>query len=155
MFVRCLNIVVLFGLLTTIFWLTKLKVCNAFFTKKLAGLANEPYYICLLLLNLESLEYRQLTQDLVLCYKIHHRLVDNELSDALPRPDCTITRGHSFRLHKVSCSIDATKYCFTNRIHDIWNELPGSVVDSESVAVFEKRLRSVDISARLRYPCFI
>ena len=130
---------------------------NAFFTKRLAGLANEPYYIRLLLLNLESLEHRRLTQDLVLCYKIHHRLVDTELCNALPRSVCTITRGHSFRLHKVSCSIDATKYFFTNRIHAIWNELPGSVVDSESVTVFEKRLRSVDVdvSARLRYPCFI
>jgi hypothetical protein len=60
--------------------------------------------------------------------------------------------------------LDYTKYraalmlqniFFTNRIHDIWNELHGSVVDSESVAVFKKRLRSVDISACLRYPCFI
>ena len=133
----------------------KIEGVQRFFTKRLAGLANEPYHIRLLLLNLESLEYRRLTQDLVLCYKMHHRLVDTELCDALPRPVCTITRGHSFRLHKVSCSIDATKYFFTNRIHDIWNELPGSVVDSESVAVFKKRLRSVDISARLRYPSFI
>jgi hypothetical protein len=56
--------------------------------------------------------------------------------------------------------LDYTKYraalmlhsiFFTNRIHDIWNELPGSVVDSESVAVFNKRLHGVDLSVRLRY----
>jgi uncharacterized membrane protein YbhN (UPF0104 family) len=46
-------------------------------------------------------------------------------------------------------------FCFTNRIHDTWNELPGSVVNSESVTVFKKRLPSVDLSARLHYPCFI
>ena len=80
-----------------------------FFTKRLAGLANEPYHIHLLLLNLESLEYRWLTQDLVLCYKIHQRLVDTEVYNALPRPVCTVIRGHLVRIHKGSCSIDATK----------------------------------------------
>jgi hypothetical protein len=44
------------------------------------------------------------------------------------------------------------KYFVTNRINDVWNELPGSVVDSESIAVFKRRLRNVNLPARLRYP---
>jgi hypothetical protein len=133
----------------------KIEGVQHFFTKRLAGHTNESYYVRLLLLKLESLEYRRLTQDLVLCDKIHLRLVDTEVYNALPRPVRTITRGQSFRLHKVSCSIDATKCVFTCRIHYVWNELPDSAVNSESVAVFEKRLRSVDLSAHLCYRCFI
>jgi hypothetical protein len=66
------------------------------FTANLAGLASEPYYIRLLLPNSGSLKYRRLTQDLDLCYKVHHRLVDAKLQNALPRPVCTTIRGRSF-----------------------------------------------------------
>jgi hypothetical protein len=132
----------------------KLEGVQRFFTKRLEGLAHEPYHIRLFLLNLESLEYRRLFQDLILCYKVYHRLVDTELYQALSRPTCTITRGHSSRLQKISCRIDATKYFFTNRIHDAWNDLPCAVVDTESLALFKKRLGSVNLSAYLRYGCF-
>jgi hypothetical protein len=119
----------------------KLEGVQCFFTKRLEGLAHEPYNIRLFIFNLESLEYRRLVQALILCYNVCHRLVDTELYHALPRSTCTITRGHSSKLKKVSCRTDTTKYFFTKRIHDVWNELPCSVVDSESVALFKERLR--------------
>jgi hypothetical protein len=103
----------------------KIKGVKRFFTNTLGGLANEPNSIRLLLLNLEYLDYRCLTQNPVLCYKVHHRLVETELLNAQLRRVCTMTslRGYSFRLHKVSCSTDASKY-FTNQINDVWNKLP-------------------------------
>jgi hypothetical protein len=70
-----------------------------------------------------------------------HRLVDTELYQALSRPTCTITRGHSSRLQKISCRIDATKYFFTNRIHDAFNDLPCAVFDTDSLALFKKTIR--------------
>jgi hypothetical protein len=73
-----------------------------FFTKRLAGLTNEPYYIRILLLNLESAEYRRLTQNLVLCYKVHHKLTDTEPHNALHRPVFTIT---------TDTRLEYTKYC--------------------------------------------
>jgi hypothetical protein len=132
----------------------KLEGVQRFFTKRLDGLAHEPYHIRLFLLNLESLEYRRLFQDLILCYKVYHRLVDTELYQALSRPTCTITRGHSSRLQKISCRIDATKYFFTNRIHDAWNDLSCAVVDTDSLALLKKRLGSINLCAYLRYDCF-
>jgi hypothetical protein len=64
------------------------------------------------------------------------------------------TRGHSFKLHKVLCSLDATKYFFTNRIHEVWNELPASVVASGTITLFKRRLHNINLCAHLRYPCF-
>jgi ribonuclease P/MRP protein subunit RPP40 len=131
----------------------KIEGVQRFFTKRLVGLTHEPYNIRLFLLNLESLEHRRLIQDLILCFKVFHRLLDTELCNALPGAVCTITRGHSSKLQKVSCKIDTTKYFLTNRIVDIWNKLPSTVVDAESVALFKKRLRGINFSPHLRYPC--
>ena len=132
----------------------KIEGVQRFFTKKLERLGNTPYPTRLILLQLESLEYRRLIHDLVLCYKIQHRLIDTELYHAFPLSAYTTTRGHLFKLYKVQCSIDATKYFFSNRIIDVWNALPVSVVTSHTIASFKQQLHSINFCAHLRYPCF-
>ena len=132
----------------------KIESVQRFFTKHLDGMSNTVYPTRLILLQLESLEYRRLINDLVLCYKIQHGLIDTELYNALPRSACSTTRGHSFKLYKTPCSIDATKYFFSNRIHDAWNELPASVVASETITSFKQQLHRINFCAHLRYPCF-
>ena len=126
-----------------------------FFTKRLGGLYTYvPYCTRLTILQLESLKYRRLVNDLVLCYKMQHRLINTELCSALHQSVCTTTRGHPLKLQKISCSIDATKYFFTNRLHDSWNSLPASVVTSETLHLFKQRLYSTNLNAYLHYPCF-
>jgi hypothetical protein len=88
----------------------KIEGVQCFFTKRLARLANESHNVHLLLLNLESLEYQRLTQHLVLCYKIHHRLVVTELYNALPRPVCIIN---------MSARSDYTKYRAASMLQSI------------------------------------
>jgi hypothetical protein len=132
----------------------KIEGVQRFFTKKLDGLCEVPYCTRLVLLQLESLEYRRLVCDLALCYKIQHRLVVTELCNALSRSTYTTTRGHSFKLQKISCSTDVTKYFFTNRLHDLWNELPVSVVAAETANSFKHRLHIINLCAYLRFPCF-
>jgi hypothetical protein len=34
-------------------------------------------------------------------------------------------------------------YLFANGVHDLWNKLPGSVVDSEFIAFFLKKRQSI------------
>jgi hypothetical protein len=63
----------------------KIEGVQRFFTKKLDGWSKVPYYTRLVILQLESPEYKRLVGDLVLCYKIQHRLVDTELCNALTR----------------------------------------------------------------------
>ena len=50
------------------------------------------------------------------------------------------TRGHSFKLEKPRCNLDIRKYCFSNRVVDIWNSLPEHVVYCESLETFKIRL---------------
>jgi hypothetical protein len=124
------------------------------FTKRLDGLSKVPYCTQLVLLQLESLEYRRLVCDLVLCYKIQHRLIDTDLCNASTMSTYTTTRGHPFKLQKIPCSIGVTKYFLTNRLHDVWNNLPISVVTAETVNSFKQRVHSVNLSTYLSFPCF-
>ena len=49
------------------------------------------------------------------------------------------TRGHSMKLNKHHCSIDATKYYFSNRVVNAWNSLPGDTVSAPTVSAFKRR----------------
>lgn len=128
---------------------------HRFLTKTLDGLSNVLDNTRLKLLQLESLEYRRLISDLVLCYKMQHGLVDTEPYDALPRSASVTPKGYSFRLHKVSRSFDVTKYFPTNRIYEVWNGLPASVITSGTITIFKYWLHNINLWVHLHYPCYI
>jgi len=44
------------------------------------------------------------------------------------------------RLQKVRFKYDMRKYCFTNRVANMWNSLPNWVVTVESSNIFQTRL---------------
>ena len=44
------------------------------------------------------------------------------------------------RLQKVRFKYDLRKYCFTNRVVNIWNSLPKWVVTADSINIFKTRL---------------
>ena len=50
------------------------------------------------------------------------------------------TRGHSCKLMKQHCTVDTTKFYFSNRIVTIWNSLSEDVVSALSVTAFKNRL---------------
>ena len=110
-----------------------LKKSIGFFTKRLAGLQKMSYCNRLNTFNLQSLESRQLVNDLVSCYKLFHENFDSSITTTL-NLCAKITRGHSYKLSKLLCTIDATKFYYTNRIVNVWNRLPNSVVCSPTVA---------------------
>ena len=49
-------------------------------------------------------------------------------------------RGHTYKIVKNSFRLDVTKNIFSNRVVDVWNELPQYVVDAETVNSFKARL---------------
>jgi len=51
-----------------------------------------------------------------------------------------ISRGHSHKLFKKRVRLDVGKYCFSNRVCDEWNQLPGEIVNAGSVDSFKGRL---------------
>ena len=57
-------------------------------------------------------------------YKIVTGKYDTVDSPKLEKVDSYITRGNDLRLHKRRSRYDLRKYCFTNKIVDVWNCLP-------------------------------
>jgi len=57
------------------------------------------------------------------------------------------TRGHSFKVLKEHCNINCRLYSFVCRNVNVWNSLPDHVVNSDSVAIFKRRLSSLNLSS--------
>jgi len=51
-----------------------------------------------------------------------------------------VTRGHSLKLTKVSCTRDCWKHFFSNRVVNRWNKLDQQIVGATSVNAFYKGL---------------
>ena len=73
-------------------------------------------------------------------YKIITRIYDKEASPVLKLNLSTITRGSRYKLDTHRTKYDLRKYFFTNRIVNVWNSLPDTVVMSETVKQFKNRL---------------
>lgn len=76
-----------------------------------------------------------------MCYKMLNGLVDMNCSCFLVRETYSPTRGNSFKLAKLPVGSLRDKNFFSNRIVDIWNSLPDSIVTSSFVSCFK---RSID-----------
>jgi hypothetical protein len=52
------------------------------------------------------------------------------------------TRGHDLKLFKPSCCLDCRKYAFSNRVINVWNNLPSDVVAYSTVYSFKHKIDS-------------
>jgi hypothetical protein len=94
------------------------------FTKRVAGLWAVPDTTRLVVLNLQTLEFRRVFCDLVLL----HSKTKSDLSNIFQLNSNLITRGHIVKLYKCHRSLDCAKYYFSNRVTTLWNKLPPKVV---------------------------
>jgi len=69
----------------------------------------------------------------ILC--VNRRLMDCE---------CTF---QGFKVLKEHCNINCRLYSFVCRNVNVWNSLPDHVVNSDSVAIFKRRLSSLNMSS--------
>jgi len=53
---------------------------------------------------------------------------NSQLANVLIKSADNRTREHDFKLIKQTCSVDATKYYFTNRVVNVWNSLPSHIL---------------------------
>ena len=95
-------------------------------------------------LKIPTLVYRRLRGDMIATYKITSGLYDEELgnifqmySDIVKREGI---RGHSKKIYKFKTKTRARRTFFTQRVVDIWNNLPSKVVNAPSLKSFENRL---------------
>jgi hypothetical protein len=121
------------------------------FTKYLPGLKNKSYCERLKILNIESLELRRLKLDLNLAYMLLHGLTSIDYRCFFSVRGNEKTRGHPLKLTVKVTRLNCCKYFFSNRIVAVWNGLPSEVVMASSLQSFKQKLRSVDLTAHVRY----
>ena len=128
-----------------------------FFTKRLVGLWHCSYETRLIACSLSSLELRRLHNDLILCYKIVHKLICLNFSDFFETDANTRTRGHNSKLRLPLCYSSKRRNFFSVRVVPVWNALPFKLVNVESERRFKVELRQIDLSRFLKrsYDCFV
>ena len=73
-------------------------------------------------------------------FKITHNLYDPVVSPEFMYYPKSNTRGNKYKLLNHTFHYDTRKCSFTAHIVNIWNSLPNSVVDVDTVCLFKARL---------------
>jgi len=68
------------------------------------------------------------------------------LSHNLTLQEFNKTTGHPYKLVKRLCSHDIYKHFYTNRVVDLWNNLPNDVISAKSLHSFKCKLRMLNFS---------
>jgi len=111
------------------------------FTKKIIGLNKLSYEERLAITRLPSLEYRRLRGDMIETFKIVHGFYDKVTVCSLFQFNTfSNTRGHPFKLHKPTISTSKFANFFTNRVINVWNNLPVNIVNAGTVNAFKNSL---------------
>ena len=108
-----------------------------YYTKCIIGMREMDYKERLQALGLPSLEFRRLRGDLIETFKIMHDFYDPEITKSLFTLTHSNTRSHKYKLLKPRVNTNKFLHFFTNRIINIWNSLPGSIVEATSLNSFK------------------
>ena len=73
---------------------------------------------------------------LFVCYKILFGLISIDSADLFEVRQATATRGHPYKLFKPQCTINARSSFFTQRIINVWNDLPVNSTNFSSLNCF-------------------
>jgi len=106
-------------------------------------------------LNIDSLELRRLRLDLVYVYKIMFGLVDTDISNyftlqSANNYSAVTCRGNPYKLLINHCRINVRKKLFSERVIKVWNSLPPSIVNFESLSSFRNSLNNVNLRIYIR-----
>ena len=106
------------------------------FTKSIQGFKKIKYKERLNILKLTSFETRCLRSDLLTCFKVFNNCESLDTKKLFVFNERK-SRGNSFKLSKVYCRLDSSKFSFPHRVVDEWNKLKDDVVCSESINAFK------------------
>jgi len=109
-------------------------------TKLVSELAGLPYESRLKALGIYSLFCWRERGDLIETYKLLNGYYDVDWTKFFMLSPVQNTRGHHMKLYKKSSKLQLRSNFFTQRIINIWNSLPTTVVLASSVPVFKQRL---------------
>ena len=91
----------------------------------------------LIKLKLPSLEFRRLRGDMIEVFKISNNKYDAQTTNTFFEFCENMTRNNGKKLTKNQVNFKPFQYFFTNRIINVWNSLPGDIVNSDSVNGFK------------------
>ncbi len=78
-----------------------------------------------------------------LVYKIHHgSLEGDQWRDFLQMADTSRLRGHSLKLKKERPRLDLRKFTFSQRVVNMWNDLPADTGTAPTAKVFKQLLEA-------------
>ena len=109
-------------------------------TKLVKCVSHLPYSERLCALGLPTLEYRRERADITRVYKIRHDMDKMDKNKLFTMSDYPATRGYSLKLFKRRSRLQIRANFFSNRVVDVWNSLPKSVVQAPSLNCFKSRL---------------
>lgn len=107
-------------------------------TKLVPKIKNLSYEERLKSLNLPSMYYRRARGDMIETFKFVKGIYKSQ--NPLHFDFNNRTRGHQYKLRKERCRLQVRQNFFSNRVVDMWNNLPASVVEAESVNAFKSKL---------------
>jgi len=84
--------------------------------------------------------YRRLRGDMIEVFKAVHRYYDVCAALKLNFNTLSTTRGNKYKLQYSACHYNLRKFSFCSRVVDIWNSLPDSVIDADTLNIFKSRL---------------
>ena len=98
-------------------------------------------------LGIKSLEYRRLQFDIILMFKIYHKLSDLHFDNYFEHCD----RKYNFRFHNFK--IKSKLYTNTEQFHNffficiinVWNKLPQDLVSAPNIVIFRNRLKNFNL----------
>jgi hypothetical protein len=121
------------------------------FTKSINYLHTSSYPERLLNLCVDSLQCRRVKADLIFCYKLLHGQIDVQTDDFVVLANSINLRGNRYKLAKSIITTTRDANFYSNRIVNIWNDLPDSIVMASTVSLFKRHLRNFDFSAYIMY----
>ena len=119
------------------------------FTKHLRSLRYLSYSE-LALNNADTLEIRRIKTDLIMLFKIVHKLICVDFDDFFTLNDFSCTRGHNFKLIKPVCVNNSRQFSFSCRCIDVWNSLPITAVSCNCIASFKAQLNKFNFTQFLK-----
>ena len=60
------------------------------------------------------------------------------------------TCGHGYKLSKTYCASTTRYWFFTERVINVWNNLPQDIVDFTSITSFQRTIKLVNFNAHLK-----
>ncbi len=80
---------------------------------------------------------------MILVYKILYGFLEGvQWRNFLQKADASRLRGHPLKLRKDRSRLDLRKLTFSQRVVNMWNDLPADVVTASSVKSFKNKLEA-------------